>query len=685
VEPTRPGARRRFLRSLTAIALVAMAIALVALDRWVVEGFRDERWRHPVRVYAAPTVLRPGLDVDAFGFERELAARGYRAVERGELEPGTWRRTTASLDVFVRAAPCATCSEPRPAERIRLELDGPRVRAIQRLATGERIAETALEPSLLEGELREHWTARRPLHLDDVPAAVVEAVLLAEDARFWEHPGVDLGALLRAFRINWAAGELRQGGSTITQQLVKNAYLTPERTVGRKLVEIPMTISLERHFSKREILEAYLATVYLGHDRLVGIYGLAEGARVYLGKDVSELTVGEGALLGGLIRAPNVYSPLRHPERALARRDQVIAHLRRLGRLDAEAAARARAEALPHPAPRAAAPESFFVQQARREIEEAAPLAELDPGSAVFTTLDARLQRIVADEVRARRSEPAEVAVIALDPRTGAIRALVGGRDYLASQLDRATRARRSLDAMIEPFVVLAAADPAAATGRLAAGGDPGLRPVAWNVSPPRTAVGWKALADRLSFTSHPDPAGSGEARDLTASLLELVSAYALLAAEGRGAAHAAVLAVQDSSGALRPTRAFPPPPAIDETSARAIHARLGAESRRGPMDFAALGATGRIAATDGHRDVWVVGYSRDLALGVWTGFDDERPLDLGAEARAGALWSAIFSRARAGLPEESEPSSGGVLAASPEDAPRTGPVAGLLARGTSR
>ena len=695
MEPTRPRARRGFWRSLAAIALVAMAVALVALDRRVVEGFRDERWRHPVRVYAAPTVLRPGLDVDAFGLDRELAVRGYRAVGSGELEPGTYRRDAASLELFAQATPGASPADARPAERIRLDLGGTRIREIRRAGSGEPLAEVALEPLLLEGDLGEHWTARRPLHLDDVPPKVVEAVLLAEDARFWEHPGIDFGALLRAFRINWAAGELRQGGSTITQQLVKNSYLTPERTVGRKLVEIPMALSLERHFSKREILEAYLATVYLGHDRLVGIYGLAEGARVYLGKDVSELTVGEGALLGGLIRAPNVYSPLRHPERAIARRDQVIAHLRRLGRLDAEGAAQARAEGLPHPPPRDAAPESFFLQQARREVEDAVPLAELDAGSAVYTTLDARLQRIVAEELRARRAEPAEVAVVALEPMTGSIRALVGGRDYLASQLDRATRARRSLDAMLEPFVVLAVRDPGGSTDQLAPRGGSEVHPVALarEVAPEtrragrdrREPVAWAALADRLAFTSRSDGTEAVHPGDVTASLLDLVSAYALVPADGRGARPATVVAVRDAAGTTHSPRARGLPREMDATSARELHARLGEDASRGSLDFASLGATGRIATTERRRDVWVVGYSRDLALGVWIGFDDEQPLDADAEARAAALWSAIFSRARAGLPDAATVRSQSEITATREAVAPPGPVAGLLARGTSR
>src|SRR5690606_17457428 len=158
------------------------------------------------------------------------------------------------------------------------------------------------------------------------------------------------------------------GGSTITQQIVKNHFLTQERTISRKLREIPMALLLEARFDKREILECYLATVYLGHDRLVGIHGLAEGAAVYFGKSISELTLAEGALLAGMIRAPNVYSPLRHPEHAIRRRNEVLDRMLELGWIEPEQAQKAREEKLEPPKGRGAPSEVWFMQQVRREL-----------------------------------------------------------------------------------------------------------------------------------------------------------------------------------------------------------------------------------------------------------------------------------------------------------------------------
>jgi len=632
----------------TGIAVLAViAVGWVALDRHVVEGFRDERWRHAVRVYGAPTLLRPGIDVDERGLPGELIARGYRETPAAASEPGSFRRTASALEIFVRPAPRPGRADPIPARRIRLGLDDGHIREIVAVETGERLAEASLDPPLIEGVFRDHWVRRRPLHLEDVSPKVIEAILLAEDARFWEHPGVDGDALLRALRINWQAGELRLGGSTITQQLVKNIFLTPERTLSRKAVEILMALSLEWHFSKRTILEAYLATVYLGHDRLVGVYGLAEGARVYLGKDVSELTLGEGALLGGMIRAPNVYSPLRHPERALARRDQVIAHLERFHRISPAEAAAARSEILPPPSARSAAAESFFLQHVRRELNHALDVTELDPGSAIFTTLDPRLQAVLVDEVRAWEPDGSgpEVAIVALDPRSGAIRAMVGSRDYLRSQLDRATRAHRSLGPMVEPLLQLAAIPP---------------------------------------------PAGDGAAEpgEVTASLLELVAAYGVLPADGRRPPPLAVTTIQGPSGEVLLDARRDLVPDVGDSVARAVrspHSRaVAARSLALPPEGVVIpaGATG---VSEGRRDAWIVGYAPDLVLGVWTGFDDERPLDPGAEGRVASLWKAIFARARAGLPDEELAASRDLELAGRRRSEELAPGPRLLARGSSR
>ncbi len=678
-----------WLRRATALLGLALATALLWAEAAVLEGFGDGRSR--VRVYGAPLVLRPGMDVEALGLRGWLEEQGYRRAPLGALAPGSYRRREGELEIRPRRGPAGRLGAGPSA--IRLLLDGTRIREIRDGRSGRALERASLGPPLLAGVLGAHWAPRRRLRLERLPAHVVDAVLAAEDARFFSHGGVDGGAVLRALRANWEAGAIRQGGSTITQQLVKNHFLGPERTLWRKVREVVLSWLVEAHFSKREILEAYLASVYLGHDRLVGVYGLAEGARVYCGKDVSRLSPAEAALLAGMIRAPNRYSPLRHPARARRRRDQVIGHLVRLGRLSPEEGARARAEPLPRPHAREASPAAFFMQLARHElIERVGGRARLRPGSAVLTTLDLRLQRIATEEAGASGALPpgSEAAVVAIDPRTGAIRALVGGRDYLASQLDRATRARRPVGSLFKPFVVLAAlADPAAAVTAASAVLD---RPREWRVggtswrpgNSDGRYLGRMSLRDALEHSRNPPfvelaervgldrvaafarrvglargalPAGPAIALGaFSSSLLDLSAAYAIFPSRGLRPAPFALRAWIAPSGAtLFRTRPRARRVARPE-AAYVVHSLLeGVVARGTARGVRRAGLTrplaGKTGTSDGLRDAWFVGYAPGLVLGVWVGFDDDRPLGGAASALAVPLWSRIMARYLAPFP----------------------------------
>jgi len=683
--------------------LLATAAVVFWLDRKVVQGFGEARWRHPVRIYAAARSIEVGFDLDATGINDELHDLGYRAVTIAPSEPGTFRRSAQRLELYLNEAPEPEVFGARAARRVDVELEGgKRVRSIELVPEGRKVESVALEAFPLEGLFTSHWTGRRALALEDVPPIVVDAVLAAEDERFLNHHGIDLGSLLRAARVNWLAGEVRQGGSTITQQIVKNHFLTQERTFSRKLREIPMALLLEARFEKREILECYLATVYLGHDRLVGVYGLAEASAVYFGKPVAKLTLGEGAMLAGMIRAPNVYSPIRHPEAAVRRRDQVIAKLADLGWITPEQALAARAEKPKAPAGRAARPEAYFMQHVRRSLEADA----LDPnrlafGSAVFTTLDHRLQRFASEAVDAagRRfdrgrpgKKPVQIAVVALDPRDGAVRALVGGRDFLASQLDRATRSRRQVGSLFKPFVYLAAiADPGS-----------GVTPATILLDEPLTvqidrtrwtpknvderhrgpvtvrhalesslnvptvqlaeSYGIERIADfgdRLDLVSSGLPRMPSLALGaFESSLLRVTSAYTVFPRGGERIVPHAVDGVKAPSGVVlkrprRGTERVAPPDAT-----YVVHAMLEGvvdHGTAGEITRAGLrgGIAGKTGTSNDNRDAWFVGYTPSLVVGVWVGFDDDASLRGGAAQLAVPVWLAIMKRALAGMPPE--------------------------------
>lgn len=675
-----------------------LGILLVALglyvDQTVQSGFGADAWRDPVRFYAAPRRLSVGLAVDEAGVPDELAALDYEEVATEPSRPGTFRREADALEIHLRAAAVSGEFGDREARRVRILLDEGRVLEIVDERDG-RVPFVELEPRPLEGLFDAHWTGRRKLRLEDVPAHVVDAVLAAEDAHFLTHFGLNFRSLARAAKVNWDAGEVKQGGSTITQQLIKNHFLTQERTFWRKAREIPLALALERRYEKDEILEAYLASVYLGHDRLVGVHGLAEGAWVFFGKSVSDLTLGEGATLAGIIRAPNVYSPLRHPERAIARRNQVLAEMKELGWIDEAERVSAEAEPGGVPRTRRAAPEAYFVQHAVAELAdlELAP-AELAAGTDVFTTVDARLQDIVSEEVArvgAALAGP-QVAVVALDPLTGALRALAGGRDYLESQFDRASRMRRSVGSMFKPFVALAAiADPRSgitpATRLLDEPITVGKGRTAWaprnhddryrgevtlretladslNVPTVRLAqrVGISELATfAQSLGMAPEPLAELPSLALGAfdsSLLDVVSAYSLFPGAGIRVEPYAVASVKAPSGFVSYTHEIEEVALAPASATYVVHTMLedvvddgtAARIRAVGLDGAFGGKTG---TTTEQRDAWFVGYTPSLVIGVWIGFDDDRSLPGGASQLAVPLWGAIARRAFAGAPPE--------------------------------
>jgi 1A family penicillin-binding protein len=702
--------RRSWTRRLALWVAVLAAAAGLYLDRQVVNGFGAGRCRDRVRFYGAPRVVAVGAELDREGIADELESLGYRRVEATPEDPGTYHRTSRRLEVFLRPAPRADAFADRSAELVRFDLDRGRVRSIEIASTGGHVEAIELDPPLLEGVLGEHWTTRARLALPDLPPHVVDAVLAAEDARFLSHPGVDFGSLMRAIRVNWEAREVRQGGSTLTQQIVKNHFLTQERTVSRKLREIPMALALEWHFSKHEILECYLATVYLGHDRLVGVYGFAEGAKVYFGKPASQLTLGEGATLAGMIRAPNALSPLRHPARAARRRDQVLAQLEELGWITRAQADRARSEPMARPDARQAAPEAYFIANVRRELEaRGVAVDELASGAAVFTTLDRRLQRIVDDEVRAAvarldtgpgRRRGAEVAVVALDPQSGAVRALAGGRDYLASQLDRATQIRRPVGSLFKPFVYLAAiADPSLGLTPASILRDEPLAHEAglggWSprnsdrrfrgnvtvrqalessLNPPAVRVAEQLGVDQVaSFGESLALGRAGLPRvpamalgAFSASLLDVAASFSVFPGAGEQITPYFVAEVEAPSGVSLVRSSREAKRIVGPESAYVVHAMLEGVFERGTaravraagLDRPLAGKTG---TTDDYRDAWLVGYTPSLLLAVWVGYDDDRPLPGGSSRVALPIWSAIMRRAMAGEPPERAPVPEGV------------------------
>ena len=539
----------------------------------------------------------------------------------------------------------------------------------------------------------------RPIKLAETSKVLIDAVIAIEDHRFFDHGALDLRSLARAVWVNARAGKVTEGGSTITQQLIKNRLLTPDRTMARKLREAWLATLVEWRYSKSQILEAYLNEIYLGQRGSLAIRGMGAASRAYFAKEVHQLTPGEAALLAGMVRAPNTYSPVLNPERARQRRDVVLGRMRELKTLDAAAYERARKEpvrALARPRPGQPAP--YFTDHARQEVEE-----RFGSGTRIVTTLDLTLQRFAENAVaggldqlesrypKLRRSDPRarlQAALIALDPATGEIRAFVGGRDYQVSQFDRVTLARRQPGSAFKPFVYLAAIRPRDGALPFTAATMVEDAPITVNVDgkpwSPRNyedryegrvsvrraleqslngatvriaqVVGAPAIAETakaFGLVQKAAPIPSLALGALEVTPIDLAAAYTPFAGGGlRPGAIRSVRAVYqaDGSPSTAPDDAAPSV-VIAPAEAYLMTSLLQGVIRSGTAGAArSLAASGEIAGKTGTtnegRDAWFVGYSSRLVAAVWVGFDDGAPHGLSGAAAALPIWTQFMKQA---------------------------------------
>jgi penicillin-binding protein 1B len=516
---------------------------------------------------------------------------------------------------------------------------------------------------------------REPVALDDIAPVLVDAVLAIEDKRFRDHPGIDITRIGGALLSNIRSGGIAEGGSTITQQLAKNLYLDARRTPLRKLREAALALVLEARYPKDQILEAYLNEIYLGQDNARAIHGVAAASRYYFGKSVGRLSLSEAATLAGMIHSPNRLAPSRHAAAARARRDVVLRSMAEQGLIDTDALDRALAtRVVSRPHPLEVVDARYFEDAVRDRVPRRLPTR----GAAVYTTLDAQVQRAADAAVRAgvaRLGRGVEAALVAIDPRSGDVLALVGGADYGQTQFNRATDARRQPGSAFKPIVALAAlereGDEAPAYTLASTLVDEPLRVEtatgAWqpanydgsfrgavtlrdaleqSLNVPFARIGLVLGPERIAATAHrmgiisplavvPSLAlGSSEV-----SLLELVRAYGVLATEGDLAATRMVTGSRVGHGGLtahdpvRRDRVADPAASYLVTSALegAVREGTGAALNGGAFAGDIAGKTG---TSNDWRDAWFIAYTPTLVVGVWVGHDDGASLHrTGAEA----------------------------------------------------
>jgi len=683
--------RRRFwpyLRfGLLVLALLAAAYTL-HLDIRVRHEFEGRRFALPARIYAAPLELHVGLKVPEDGVVRELHELGYRPTRR--QGSGWYVRGGSQLDISVR--PFVFWDGPQPARELHVSFAAGTVTALTD-AQGADLALARLEPLPIGGIYPTNNEDRILVRLSDVPKTLVKELIAVEDRNFYHHWGFDPRGIARAM-LSLGSGHV-QGGSTLTQQLVKNFFLSPERTIRRKVTELVMAVLLELHYSKQEILETYLNEIYLGQDRDRAIHGVGLAAQFYFDKSVHRLTIAESALLVALVRGPTYYDPYRHPKRALERRNLVLRQTRDEGFITAAQYQAARATGLglnPKPST-GTTPFPAFVDLVHRQLLRDYDEADLrSEGLRIFTTLEPRAQaaaehaltsRLNAFDRSGRFGKPGlEGAVVVADPQTGEVQALVGGRDPRYQGFNRALDAERQVGSLLKPAIYLTALeDPSHYTlatllddskfvwqppnsepwrpenyDRQYHGEVPLYLALAHSYNVAAARLGTTLGLDRVIATAHrlgikrelpPYPSTLLGAANLTP--FEMTQMYQTIASGGFRSPLHAIREVTTMDG--RPLKRYPLAVAqvFQPDSMYLLTAALQDVVREGTARSMSnwlppLGVAGKTGTTNEQRDAWFAGFTGGRVAVVWVGYDDNRPARLLGATAALPVWGEMMA-----------------------------------------
>jgi len=696
-----------WLKIASVLCLLAAIVAGAFLIRYyyifnaiIEQKLQDQTYSAPTEIYAAPCMLFPGKEVrftDLLDLVRRL---GY--VEAAQAASDDLPRYQILGDD--RLLLHNDSARPlNPMQSVEVTLSGNKIRAIADTSERKALEAWALRPQLLSNLIDEGREKRKFVKYRDLPAVLVNAVLAAEDRRFFSHAGIDIIRIVKALFVDIRQGQLVQGASTLTQQFVKNYFLTPERTWRRKLTDAYMSVLLERRFSKQEIFELWANEVYLGQHGSFAIVGFGEAAKAFFNKAAKDLSLGEAAMLAGIIPAPNRYAPFRHPDRARARRDLVLDRMAESRMIREEERDRVKAE------PLEVKPSSiinyldapYFVDYVQEMVDERLRSDE-SAGRLrykVYTSLDLDLQKAAYEALReglaeidetfakGQRAIPAgtvQASLIAIDPQNGRVLAMIGGRSYGSSQFNRITQSKRQPGSIFKPFVYAAAMETAYHSATPLTPISPVLDSPAQfafddllyepknfqeeylgqvtlrqavarslNIATIKFAerVGYGRIAEiarRLGLNEEIQPYPAMAIGSFEVTPLEMARAYTAFANGGLLSELLPVLEITDADN--RPVfkaepgseQVLTPQVAFMITSLMesVVNQGTGAGIRARGFSLPAAGKTGT------SHDGWFAGYTPELLCIVWVGFDDNRELDLQGSRSALPIWSAFMKRA---------------------------------------
>jgi penicillin-binding protein 1B len=686
-----------------------------SLEQKVIARLSGQRWTLPSLIYSDSTILYPGERLDEIGFFERLARVNYHRVDPGRVRirgEYSFDREHGTLVLFLHDFRYPY--KDFAGALVMLKISPPQtIESIEDVATHRPEYSIELEPELLGAIFQGNWQQRRLVRLSDMPPAFIDAVLAAEDHRFYEHHGIDLMRTVRAAWVDLTAHRVLQGGSTLTQQLMKNFFLTSKRDWHRKVTEGLMAYIAERRYRKDQILELYLNDIYLGQRGQEGICGVWQASQFYFSREPRDLTVAEMATIAGMIRSPNRFNPFRHPDAARVRRNEVLVAMLQDGYISKAAYDKAATEPLQTQPYIETNDAPYFVDYVKHELAERYPPSVLSgEGLRIFTTLDVNMEKQAEQAIehnllsleekhpslkRKEKNQRLESCLVAIEPQTGSIRAMDGGRDYHQSQFNRITQSHRQPGSAFKPVTYLAALQ---ATRD---GASPHYRPTSYIDDEPFTwqvgATSWTpknykdryfghitlqfaleqslnsatlrladaigldrvlAMGNKLGFGNLP-PYPSVVLGVIEVQPIKLAAMYAILANEGMEVQPHAVTAVINAKGQvvedhqLEADQVLVPEVAysMDLMLERVIKHGTGKGVRQAGFLRPAAGKTG---TTNDSVDAWFAGFTPNLLAVVWTGFDQKEALGLtGAEASLPA-WTDFMKVATASRPDEDFP-----------------------------
>lgn len=678
-----------FIR-VSAIGLVLLAGWMVYLDAVVTSRFEGRRFEVPSRVYARPMELYDGAGVSSGALERELMLSGYRKGDGAK--PGSYSRNGGHFVISTRGFRFPDGDEPR--RKLSLNIYGDRIQDFS-ISAGDNAAIVRLEPARIGGIYPAHKEDRILVQLEDVPALLPTALMAVEDRKFYDHFGIAPVSIGRAMLANMRAGQIVQGGSTLTQQLVKNFFLTRDQTLLRKGNEALMSILLELHYEKDDILETYLNEVYLGQAGTRSINGFGLASQFYFGDSLKDLDVHQIALLVGMVKGPSYYNPRRHPERATQRRNLVISEMEDAGLIDSSKAARARGLSLGVSAKPSYSENRYpaYIDLVRRHLARDYKEEDLrSEGLRIFTTLNPAIQYAaeyaVTDTLPRLASgdtaKALEATLVVTAKDTGEVLALVGGKDPQFAGFNRALDANRPIGSLVKPFTYLTALEQPERYTLMTPvldksftlefddgkrwqpknydGEERGEVPLhlalskSYNLPAVRVGldVGVPAVRKTLRAFGVVTPISEYPSMllgSVAMSPVTVAQIYQGLATSGFNTPLRTIREVTDSGGGALSRYSLEVDQVADPAAVHLLQYAMQETMQEGtgrsayysvPKELTLAGKTG---TTDDGRDSWFAGFSGDLLAVAWVGRDDNGPTALTGATGALPVWSRFMAQ----------------------------------------